>query len=80
VGDPYYPADESLYPYLLGHPYYETIKHWAEVGGYNWNTDQVYYADSATTMNVYTGWDVPAHSWYSLANMEELLGGEGFIW
>ncbi len=81
VGDPYYPADQSLYPHLVGHPFPDTIQHWAAVGGYNWNDDEVYYADSATYMNQFGGgWAVPAHSWYSLANMEELLGGEGFIW
>ncbi|MGC2191891.1 MAG: C39 family peptidase [Candidatus Dormiibacterota bacterium] len=74
-------GNEALYPHLVGHPYGETIQHWVAVAGYNWNTSQVYYADSATYMNQFGGgWNVPPHSWYSLANMEELLGGEGFIW
>jgi hypothetical protein len=63
-------------PHLVGHPVGENIGHWFEIGGWDTNSSQVYYADSATT--VWSG--VPPYSWYDMYTMETILGGHGYIW
>lgn len=68
-----YPGE---YPHLVGHPYWETIFHFFEIGGYNLNNGDLYYADSATTV-----WStVPAYSWFPISTVETILGGRGYIW
>jgi hypothetical protein len=62
-------------PHLTGHPN-ENIFHYFEIGGWNTNTSQVYYADSATTV-----WStVPAYSWFDQWTMVVILGGRGYVW
>jgi hypothetical protein len=78
VGNAYEIGGEppSQFPHLVGNPQDETIGHYIAIGGWNDNTGQVWYADSATT--VWSG--VPAYSWFSTYDMETILGGRGFIW
>lgn len=62
-------------PHLTGHPN-QTIFHYFEIGGWNTNTSQVYYADSATSV-----WgSVPAYSWFDQWTMVVILGGRGYVW
>lgn len=63
-------------PHLVGHPVWQTIGHWIEIGGYNTDTSQVWYADSA--QNPWPG--VPYYSWFDMYTMEVILGGAGYIW
>jgi len=63
-------------PHLPGHPVNQEIFHWFEIGGWNTNTGQVWFADSATT--VWSG--VPAYSVYSTHTIGTILGGRGYIW
>ncbi len=63
-------------PHLVGHPVWENIGHYFEIGGWNTNTSQVWYADSATT--VWSG--VPPYSWFDTYTLETILGGRGYIW
>ncbi len=68
-----YPGE---YPHLVGHPYNQTIFHFFEIGGYNLNNGDLYYADSANTV-----WStVPPYSWYPISTVETILGGRGYIW
>jgi hypothetical protein len=61
-------------PHMTGHPANEEIFHIFEIGGYN--SSQVYYADSATTV-----WSsVPAYSWFDTYTMVTILGGRGYAW
>lgn len=63
-------------PHLIGHPQDQTIFHYFEIGGWDTNTSQVYYADSATT-----SWNtVPPYSWEDTYTVETILGGRGYIW
>lgn len=63
-------------PHLVGHPVNENIDHYFAIGGWSTNTNEVYYADSATT--VWSG--VPAYSWLDTNKVETILGGHGYIW
>jgi hypothetical protein len=66
-------------PHLVGNPNTQTdIGHYVAIGGWNDNTGQVWYADSA--QNVWFGANVPDYSWISTYDMETILGGRGFIW
>jgi len=61
--------------HLIGHPN-QNIFHWFAIGGWNTNTSQIWYTDSATTV-----WSsVPAYSWYGMYNLETILGGRGYVW
>jgi hypothetical protein len=72
VGDAYEVVNG---PHLNGHPN-QNIFHYFEIGGWNTNSSQVYYADSATTV-----WStVPAYSWFDQWTMVVILGGRGYIW
>jgi hypothetical protein len=63
-------------PHLVGEPANEQIFHYIEIGGWDTDTSQVYYADSATTV-----WNtVPPYSWFDTYTMETILGGMGYIW
>jgi hypothetical protein len=63
-------------PHLTGHPVNQTIFHYFEIGGWNTNTSQIYYADSATTV-----WSsVPPYSWYDTYTLVTIIGGRGYIW
>jgi len=57
-------------PHLPGHPVNQEIFHWFEIGGWNTNTGQVWFADSATT--VWSG--VPAYSVYSTYTIGTIAG------
>ena len=62
-------------PHLAGHPNQEIFHHFA-IGGYNTNSSQIWYTDSATTV-----WSsVPAYSWFDLYTAETILGGRGYVW
>jgi hypothetical protein len=62
-------------PHLVGHPNQNIFHHFA-IGGWNTNTSQVWYTDSATSI-----WSsVPAYSWYSTYTVETILGGRGYVW
>jgi hypothetical protein len=64
-------------PHLTGHPnLLKDIFHLFQIGGWNTNYSQVYYADSATS--VWSG--VPAYSWYDQHTMVVILGGRGYVW
>lgn len=61
--------------HLTGHPN-QNIFHWFAIGGWNTNSSQIWYTDSATTV-----WSsVPAYSWYDMYNLETILGGRGYVW
>jgi hypothetical protein len=62
-------------PHLLNHPN-QRIFHWFEIGGWNTNSSQVYYADSATTV-----WAaVQPYNWQDMYTVETILGGRGYVW
>jgi hypothetical protein len=61
--------------HLNGHPNQQIFHHFA-IGGWNTNSSQIWYTDSATTV-----WAaVPAYSWYDMYNLETILGGRGYVW
>jgi hypothetical protein len=61
--------------HLVGHPNQLIFHHFA-IGGWNTNSSQIWYTDSATTV-----WSsVPAYSWYDMYNLETILGGRGYVW
>jgi hypothetical protein len=66
-------------PHLVGHPNsIDAIGHYIEIGGYWYQNspNQVYYADSATTV-----WStVPPYSWIGASTMVTIIGGKGYIW
>jgi hypothetical protein len=63
-------------PHLVGHPANQQIFHYFEIGGWNTNSSQIYYADSATTV-----WSsVPAYSWLDTYTLVTIIGGRGYIW
>lgn len=65
-------------PHLKGHPQNQEIFHYIQIGGYNSDSSQVYYSDSAQNI---TGWPtVPNFSWFNTSTMVILLGGRGYVW
>jgi hypothetical protein len=62
-------------PHLAGHPNQE-IFHWFTIGGWNTNSGQLWYTDSATSV-----WSsVPAYSWFNMHTAETIMGGRGYVW
>ncbi|HJP72723.1 MAG TPA: hypothetical protein VJ914_00560 [Pseudonocardiaceae bacterium] len=63
-------------PHLVGHPANEEIFHFFQIGGYNTDSSQVYYSDSANTV-----WSsVPDFSWFNTYTLVTILGGRGYVW
>jgi Peptidase_C39 like family len=66
-------------PHLVGNPNLQAdIGHYIVIGGWDDNTGQVWYTDSA--QNVWYGYQPPDYSWISTYDMETILGGRGYIW
>jgi hypothetical protein len=83
IGDAY---ELAGYDHLDGHPKNETIRHYIQLGGYNYQNvpREVYYTDSATTSwqwdSLFVQGAVPAYNWIGSDRLTIILGGLGYIW
>lgn len=67
--------------HLAGHPTNMTIFHWFEIGGWNTNSQQIYYADSVHGSSA-VSWSAnvtAGRTWFSLYDAATIMGGRGYV-